>query len=104
MSGRNAYFRLLIKDDGTYIKLYNAEPGGLPLIYDEISNYLIDKKIYEYDKIELGRGIANLKQTAEIKLTSVKILPQDEYVKVTIDEDRMYAVCRFYPRVREGII
>ncbi|NLP15703.1 MAG: DUF342 domain-containing protein [Clostridiales bacterium] len=97
MSGRNAYFRLLIKDDGTYIKLYNAEPGGLPLIYDEISNYLIDKKIYEYDKIELGRGIANLKQTAEIKLTSVKILPQDEYVKVTIDEDRMYAVCRFYP-------
>ncbi|TAH69612.1 MAG: DUF342 domain-containing protein, partial [Anaerolineaceae bacterium] len=102
MSGRNAYFQLIIKEDGTYLKLYDSEPGGLSLAYDEISNYLIDKKIYEYDKIALGRGIASLKQTAEIKLTSAIIFPQDEYVKVTIDDDRMYAVCRFYPPSTRG--
>lgn len=97
MSGRNAYFQLQIKDDGTYLKLYDSELGGLPLSYDEITNYLIDKRIYEYDKIALGKGIATLKTVAEIKLTSAVILPQDEYVKVTIDDDRTYVICRFYP-------
>lgn len=97
MSGRNAYFQLQIKEDGTYLKLFDSEPGGLSLNYDEISNYLIDKKIYEYDKIALGRGIATLKHSAEVKLTSAIIFPQDEYMKVFIDEDRLKATCRFYP-------
>lgn len=97
MSGMNAYFQLVIKDDGTYLKLFEAETGGHPLIYDEISNYLIDKRIYEYDKIQLGRAMAALKSVAEVKITPAIILPQDEYVKVEIDEDRMYAKCRFYP-------
>ena len=59
---------------------------------------------YEYDKIALGKGIANLKETAEIKLTSAVILPQDEHVKVTIEEDRLKVICRFILPVMEGII
>lgn len=102
MSGRNAYFQLDIKNDGTYLKLYDSELGGLSLNYDEISNYLIDKKIYEYDKIALGRGIANLKHSANVKLTSAIIHPQDEYVRVRIDEDKMKAICRFYPPSNRG--
>ena len=102
MSGRNAYFQLLIKENGTYIKLYDSEPGGASLVYDEISNYLTDKKIYEYDKIALGRAIANLKMVAEVKLTSAVVLPQDEDMKVTISEDRMSVVCRFYPPSTRG--
>ena len=102
MSGKNAYFHLQIKEDGTYLRLYDSEPGGLSLNYDEISNYLIDKKIYEYDKIALGRGIANIRQILEVKLTSAIIHPQDEYVRVIIDEDKMKAVCRFYPPSNEG--
>lgn len=104
MSGRNAYFQLLIKDDGTYIKLYDAELGGLSLVYDEITNYLIDKRIYEYDKIALGRGIASLNSVAEIKLTSAVISPQDEHVRVIIDDDKMYAICRFYPPSTGGAL
>lgn len=97
MSGMNAYFQLVIKDDGTYLKLFEAETGGHPLIYDEISNYLIDKRIYEYDKIELGRAMANLKNVAEVKISPAIIMAQDEYIKVEIDDERMYAKCRFYP-------
>lgn len=97
MSGRNAYFQLVLKDDGTYLKLINAEPGGKPLSYDEIINYLMDKRIYDFDKIALGKGIATLDKTAEVKLTSVVALTQDEYVKVTVDEEATYALCRFYP-------
>ena len=97
MSAMNAYFQLVIRENGTYIKLFAAEAGGNPLIYDEISNYLIDRKIYEFDKIALGRAMATLKNVAEVKLTPVVILSQDEYVKVEIDADRLYAKCRFYP-------
>lgn len=102
MSGRNAYFQLHIKDDGTYLKLYDSETGGLPLVYDEISNYLIDKRIYEYDKIALGRAIANLKNYAEVKLTSAVILPQDENVNVRLDDERLTATCRFFPPSNGG--
>lgn len=97
MSGRNAYFQLLIRENGTYLKLYESEPGGEPLIYEEISNYLIDRRIYDYDKIALGRAIVNLKDVAEVKLTLTKVYPEDEHVKVRIDDSKMYAVCRFYP-------
>ena len=97
MSGRNAYFQLLIKVDGTYLKLFGAEPGGISLVYDDISNYLLDKKIYEYDKVVLGRAIANLKNVAEVKLTSAIISHQDEHVRVEIDRNKLYAKCRFYP-------
>lgn len=102
MSGRNAYFQLITKDDGTYLKLFDSEPGGLPLNYDEICNYLIDKKLYEYDKIALGRGIATLVKSAEVKLTTAIVGPQDEYVRVKVDEDKINAVCRFYPPSNGG--
>lgn len=97
MSGKNAYFQLLIKKDGTYLQLFGSELGGMPLIYDEISKYLIDRKIYEYDKVAIGRAIANLKHVAEVKLTPVVISPQEEQIKVRIDESKINAVCRFYP-------
>lgn len=102
MSGRNAYFQLQIKEDGTYLKLFDAEPGGLSLNYEDINNYLIDKRIYDYDKVALGRGIANLKGITEVKLTSAIVFPQDEYMKVTIDDDKLKATCRFYPPSNGG--
>ena len=85
MKGKNAYFQLYTKDDGTYLKLFEAQPGGRPLVYDEISKYLIDKKIYEYDKLAIGKAIANLKEVAELKISSVVISPQNEYVRVQVD-------------------
>lgn len=102
MGPRNAYFQLIIKDDGTYLKLYDAEPGGKGLVYDDISSYLVDKRIYEYDKISLGKAIVNLKGEAEVKLTSAVLLPQDEYMRIIIDENKMYAACRFYAPSNEG--
>ena len=54
MGAKNGYFQMIIKNDGTYLKLFEEEIGGRPIAYDEISNYLIDKKVYDYDKIALG--------------------------------------------------
>lgn len=102
MDGRNAYFQIILKDDGTYLKLFENEAGGKPILYEDLSNYLSDKKIYEFDKIVIGRALSSLTGTAEVKLTPANILPQEEYLKVTISEDRMYAIGRFYPPTNNG--
>lgn len=102
MSGKNGYFQLVGKEDGTYLNLYEAESGGEALFYEEISNYLIDKKIYEYDKIAIGRALTTLKDSAEIKLSSALLPSIDEYIKVEIVEERMSAKARFYPPANKG--
>ncbi len=102
MGANNGYFQLIIRNDGTYLKLFEEEPGGRPIAYDEISNYLIDKKIYEYDKISMGRALATLKGVAEVKITPTVIHPQDEYLKVEILEDRVAVKGRFYPPTNGG--
>ncbi|HWT76160.1 MAG TPA: FapA family protein [Mobilitalea sp.] len=104
MSGSNGFFQLNIKNDGTYLKLFEAEAGGQPIMFDEISNYLYDKRIYDYDKIALGRALAALKGSDEVKLTSAVTLYQDEYIALEISEDRMYAKGRFYPPSNDGML
>lgn len=102
MNGKNSYFELLSKYDGTYIRIYEAVGDGELLLYDEISNYLIDKKIYEYDKVAIGRALTTLTGVAEAKISNMVIQSIDEYVKVEIMEDRTYAIARFYPPANNG--
>ena len=102
MKGRNGYFELFTKFDGTYLRLYEAEAGGEPVFYDEISKYLTDMKIYEYDKVAVGRAITSLQGVVEVKLTPAIIPSNDELVTVDIMEERMYAIARFYPPVGNG--
>ncbi len=99
---KNSYFQLLIKNDGIYLKIFEAEEKGDALLYDEISNYLMDKNIYEYDKIGIGRALSTLKDSAEVKITSIAIPAVDEYVRIKLDTEKMYAVGRFYPPSNEG--
>lgn len=103
MSGRNGYFQINIREDGTYLKLYDAEEGGEPIFYEEISNYLIDNKIYEYDKVAIGRALTSLDKNAiEVKISNFQAGTIDESIKVEIAEDRMYAKARFYPPSTNG--
>jgi uncharacterized protein len=102
MSGRNGYFQIVIKQDGTYLKIYDAEQGGEPVFYEEISNYLVDCKIYEYDKVVIGRALTALQGTTEVKISNFPVYTIDEVIKVEISEDRMYAKARFYPPSSNG--
>lgn len=102
MSGRNGFFQIVIKEDGTYLRLYEAEAGGEAVFYEEISNYLIDKKIYEYDKIAIGRALTDLKGNIEVKISNYPVPSIDEYVRVIINEERTYAKARFYPPSNQG--
>lgn len=97
MSGRNGYFQLFTQEDGTYLKIFEAEAGGETVFYEEISNYLVDRKIYDYDKISIGKALANLKGSALVKVSQDVIAPVDEIAEVEILEERTYAKARFYP-------
>ena len=103
MSSRNGYFQINIRGDGTYLKLYDAEEGGDPVFYEEISNFLIDNKIYEYDKVVIGKALTSLnKDSIEVKLSNFQVNTIDESIKVEISEDRMFAKARFYPASANG--
>ncbi len=103
MSGNNGYFQINIREDGTYLKLYDAEEGGEPVFYEEISSFLIDNKIYEYDKVAIGRALTSLNNnTIEVKISNFQANTIDEMIKVDISEDRMYAKARFYPASSNG--
>ncbi len=104
MSGKNGYFQLVTKDDGTYLRLYEPEEAGEPVYYEEISNYLMDQKFYEFDKIAIGRALTSLKGMVEVKISPLPIPRLDEYVSIYIMEERMYAKARFYPPANEGML
>ncbi len=102
MSVRNGYFQLVIKQDGTYLKIYEAEQGGETVFYEEISNYLADCKIFDYDKVAIGRALTAIQETAEVKISGSLVHTVDEIIKVELSEDHMYAKARFYPPSNNG--
>ena len=104
MSGKNGFFQLIARSDGTYLRIYEAEAGGEPVLYEDISNYLIDKKVYEYDKIAIGRAITTVQGSIEVKISAIPMSRTDEYIKVELMEERTYAKARFYPPVSNGAL
>jgi hypothetical protein len=98
MENRNGLFQLVLKPDGTYMKLFPPVGSGQPISYDEINTYLSDRRIYDYDVKALGQALAVSKdQPIEVKLLSIPVNPESETIKIKISQDRMYAIGRFYP-------
>ncbi|HHX11240.1 MAG TPA: DUF342 domain-containing protein, partial [Clostridiales bacterium] len=102
MDGRNGYFQLIIKSDGTYLKVFASDNGFQPVTFDDINKYLSDIRLFDYDKIEVSRALVSLRDVIEIKITPAIVSVQDERLKVTISEDRLKAVGRFYPPSTNG--
>lgn len=102
MKYKNGFFQLLHKEDGTYLKIYPAMNGGEDITFEEVVSYLNSKKIIENDIKELHRVIATAKQPIEVKVTSLNVLPENECVMLTINNEKTLAVGRFYPPSSKG--
>ena len=101
---RNAFFQLVHKKDGMYLKSYPAVEGGDALKADDIMSYLSSKK-YENVTVETVKQFmekAVKEKNAEIKISSKSALPEHEYALITIDPMRLYAKLRLYPNSSEG--
>lgn len=101
---RNAFFQMIHKKDGMYLKSYPAVDGGEPLQVDDIMGYLKAKN-YENIMAETIRTFveeAEKKKNAEVKITSRDMLPENEYVVITVDPRKYYAKIRLYPNSSLG--
>ena len=97
MGSYNAYFRLVIKDDGTYLELIPPVDGGEALVFDELQSYL-QRRGFIADKVSIAKAI----QGSNGDKCSVKIDPKagpevaGSY-QLDVSDDNMSCTVRFYP-------
>lgn len=93
---RNGYFQLMIKENGTYLKLYPAVGSGIPIRFEEVMAYLMRQKVSGYPIAEVNKAVKE-GQEAEVFLLMEKILPVQEEMYLILSQDKMKATARFYP-------
>jgi uncharacterized protein (DUF342 family) len=100
---RNAFFQLVHKEDGTYLKSYPAVDGGLPLNEKDIRYYFDLKKI-DIDNSYIKRFVqeAANEDNYLLKFTSKQLMEENGTVIVTISPDRRLAKIRMYPPSSKG--
>lgn len=98
---RNGYFQLQVKEDGTYLKILPPTGEGLKLRFEEVLAYLSRQKISGFDLPGLNRAVVS-EEEKEVKLIPQQILPVTEELFLSLSQDKMQAVARFYPPSSNG--
>lgn len=101
---RNAFFQLIHKKDGMYLKSYPAVEGGDALKIEDIMSYLKAKN-YEDVMLETIKTFveeASKKKNAQVRITMKDMLPENEYAMITVDPERRYVTARLYPNSSSG--
>ncbi|MDK2808340.1 MAG: uncharacterized protein PWP24_1075 [Clostridiales bacterium] len=99
---KNGYFQLIHKENGTFIRMVPAENGGLPFTYDMLARYLSTKKIVNYNVKQVAAEIASLSEEKEVFLVAERILPENEYLEIFLDDNKTKANGIFYPPSSSG--
>ncbi len=102
---RNAFFQLIQKDDGMYLKAYPEVDGGEKLSVDDVLNYLdkknlkdVDSGIVKYFVEDANSG----KKDVLVKVLEGKQIPEKEFGLVSIDKKGYLAKIRLYPPSDKG--
>lgn len=98
---RNGFFQVLIKADGTYLKIYPAIEQGKAVTLDEITSYLTKHSVTGYSLPDINKGLQKEGEVV-VKLTNEKTFPISEDMDVLISSDNMKAIARFYPASNDG--
>ncbi len=98
----NAYFQLDIRQDGVYLHLYPAMDNGKPIDLAELLEYLDGCGIKDYDKVAIYKVITNNTKETDILISKTLIGEVGEKAKVSISDDKMMAIIRFYPPSKNG--
>lgn len=98
MKYKNSFFRVEIKDDGTYLNLYPALNGGKTLELKEIFSFLESKGCFNFMKDVVKMTFDKLAdRPVQIRISETVIPAFDESAVVNITPDNMIAAIRFYP-------
>ena len=103
MKYKNAFFRLEIRDDGTYLDVYPPQDGGRPLDHQEVIDYIERHGVLGFSAEKLKLALeAHSDTAARIRLTEEKIEPVHEEARVFPAKDMLSAFVRFYPPSNGG--
>lgn len=98
----NAYFQLVIHENGVYVRIFPAKENGKPIDVSELTQYLSKCGITDYNAPALMREIATVKEPKDIFVSSTVISEVNEMAVIRVTEDRMMAIIRFYPPSLNG--
>ncbi|MCR5508584.1 MAG: FapA family protein [Lachnospiraceae bacterium] len=97
MGDRNAYFRLRIKGDGTYIEMIPPEGNGSALEFAEMQDYL-QLHGFIVDKYAIARAVNDADgKVCEVMIDPRVIAEVPESYKLDVADDKMSCTVRFYP-------
>ena len=92
----NGYFQLIQKNDCVFLKIFKETDGGQPISLQEIVNYLSRQKI-SFDLKQLNADLQGAADQSEFLLSTTKVFPVPESMKVDVSGDGMEVKVRFYP-------
>ena len=102
---RNAFFQLIQKDDGMYLKAYPEVDGGEKLSVEDVLNYLDKKNLRDVDSGIVKyfvEGANSGKKDVLVKVLEGKQIPEKEFGLVSIDKKGYLAKIRLYPPSDKG--
>ena len=91
MENANGYFQVVRSKEGTSLRLFPEKGNGQKLDINDIMSYLDYQNIDDYQLVELNKEINNLTEEKVIFISNYVGYPINEYMKITISNDRMEA-------------
>lgn len=102
MSDVNSYFKLYQNENGIEAEFFPPEGNGVRLKIDDVTKYLGKMMIEGYDLKSVNDAITSCTIPVKIHLSNKTGYPVNEYMEVIFSPDRMFAICRFYPKSNLG--
>lgn len=102
MKNVNGYFQLVKKNDVTFIRLIPKQGDGREININDLMEYLRIHEIEDYDLDEIKRVLQKHKKEELVLLSRSIVFAVDEYMKVSVSDDKMRASARFYPPSSDG--
>lgn len=103
MRYKNGFFQIIHKEDGTYLKFFPPGTNGTAIDLNDILFYLHRIKLEEFDVKELKRFVDQIEtEQTEYKIASQKIYPENEFMRLEVDQKKTCAIARFYPPSNQG--
>ena len=93
-----SYFQVINEESRTGLKLVK---GMTPLAVAEIAEYLSKHKI-SYNLGELNKAVNSVKDIMVIELCRQRSLPIREEFALSVSDNKMQAIGRFYPPSNDG--
>ena len=98
MKYKNSFFKVRIKEDGTYLDVFPPKEDGKKLQIQEIIAFLERKGFKSFPVDALHKSLNLLhEKPLQIKISDEITKPFDESAIVIVSKDSMAAYIRFYP-------